>query len=842
MNPERWKKIQDLFLEARQYAPDKRAGFLKKACGDDHDLYREVYSLLESDQAEFSPLDQSPLMEIERALSHTGQRAGAYRILKEIGRGGMGSVYLAEREDGQFSQKVALKVINPGMDSNQVLKRFQIEREIMARLQHPNIARLLDGGITQNGLPFFTMEYVDGVPIDKYCHENRLELHERLMLVIEVCKAVQYAHQNLIIHRDLKPGNILVEKDGTVKLLDFGIAKLVNPDLDFEGAAVLTKTGMRVMSPGYASPEQIRCEPISISSDIYSLGAVLYELLTGVLPYDLTGLSLTEIENMVCETDVEKPSRRLESAPADNNDPNRQKRIGRKLKGDLDVICLKAMQKEPDRRYHSAEQFGEDIRRHLSGIPIMARKDTVGYTTAKFVRRNRGKLIAAVTAFIIVTFLTGFYTIRLAEERNLARKEALVSTQVTNFLMSLFRVSDPGQSRGEDITAPELLERGSSRIEYELQGQPEIQARLMHVLGEVYYTLGMYERSRELTQKALDYGVEAMGPDDPEIANYMLLLSWLLDMNSELDSAEILAQNALEINRRHFDENSLDVAKNYHDLAMILRHKGEFEAADTLYRKALAIKKSIPGIDPSETAHTLNHLARLLYQTGDYEGSKPIYQEALQIREDQYGWDHPETMASMAGLASVLTRLGELEQAELLYRKSLKSVEKTSGTEHPYYGELQGSLATVLRKKGDFAEAERLYRASLQNHRAAFPEGHRKTSNPLLGLGVVMTETGRYSEAVPYLEEALELRMNSFGEDHWLTGLANLALGECLTGLGRFEMAESALIKSYICLQNSFEPANSYVVRALDSMITLYTAWGNNEKARHYRDIKTLSF
>jgi serine/threonine-protein kinase len=843
MDSKRWERIQDLFLEAREYTPQKRESFLRNACGDDEELYREVISLLESDRAEHSPLDRSPLnsIDIEKILTHTGQRAGAYRIVKEIGRGGMGSVYLAHREDGQFSQKVALKVINPGMDSKEILKRFKIERQITARLQHPNIARLLDGGITQNGLPFFTMEYVDGIPIDEYCREKQLELRERLGLFIEVCRAVQYAHQNLVIHRDLKPSNILVEKDGSVKLLDFGIAKFISPDNNMMQTANLTRTGMRVMSPGYASPEQIMNRPITISSDIYSLGVVLYELLTGHLPYDIAELNLTEIEKLVWETNPKKPSSKIETGHFANKSPNYSKRIGRRLRGDLDVICIKALHKEPERRYHSAEQFAEDIRRHLTGIPILARKDTIGYITAKFIKRNRGKLIAAAAVFILIAFLTGFYTVRLTAERNLARNEAVVSLQVTEFLMSLFEVSNPGQSRGETITARELLERGSSRIEAELSGQPEVQARLMHVLGEVYYTLGMYDYSKELTQKALDFGLESMASDDPRIAKYMSTLSWLLDLDSEYDSAQILARKALEINRKHFDEGSLEIANNYHNLAMILRHKGEFDAADTLYRKALSIKRAIPGIDPAETAHTLNHLARLLYQTGDYEGAIPIYKEALKIREDALEWDHPETMASMAGLAATHTHLDELDEAELLYRKSLESVEKTSGTEHPYYCELQNSLANVLKEKGDFIEAEKYFRESLNNHRLAFSKEHWKVSNPLLGLGVLLTEIGKYSEALEYLEEALKLRMDAFGEDHWRTGLANLSLGECFAKLGRFKEAEHAFLESYKSLQNSFNAANSYVVRSLDSIIELYTTLGNDEKARQYLALKTSS-
>ena len=839
MDSARWEKIQEIFLQAREYPAVKRAEYLREACAGDGELYAEVESLLESDQAEDNLLDNSPLddLDADTFLSRTGQLVGAYRIIREIGRGGMGSVYLAEREDGQFRQQVALKIINPGMDSREVLKRFQIERQINARLQHPNIARLLDGGITENGLPFFTMEYVEGVPIDEYCRNNELSLGDKLKLFCEVCRAVQYAHQNLIVHRDLKPGNILVEKSGTVKLLDFGIAKVLGADNDFGEVPDLTRTGMRVMSPAYASPEQIGNRPISISADIYSLGVVLYELLTGYLPHDFSELSLTEIEKQVSEIDPDKPSRSVLRAP-NNDNLNLTKKLSHKLKGDLDNICLKALHKDPQRRYYSAEQLAEDIRSYLDGRPILARRDSLKYTASKFIRRNRGRVITAAIIFIVITFMTGYYTVKLTAERNLARKEAEVSSQITEFLMSMFELSDPGQSQGETITAREILERGSSRIEQELAGQPEIQARLMHVLGQVYYTLGLYDQSKKLTQAALAHGINALSSDNPEVAKYMLTLSWLLDMESNYDSCQLLTRQALKIYRKHYPENSLEIGNAYHDLATVLRHMGNFEGADSLYRKSLAIKRSIADIDPIDIAYTLNHYARLLYQRGDIAESVPIYREALNIRDSMLGRNHPETVASMGGLAAALTKLDDLDNAENLYRECLGAVYKTSGPDHPYYGALMNSMGRVLYRKGDYKQAEKYFREALENQRRIYPEGHNKISNSLLGLGTLLNKVGQYDEAYDYLNEAVAIRKNTLGEDHWMTAAAEVELGKCLTGRENFPQAESLLHSGYMTLNKSFEPDNALVQSVLDGLINLYSVWGRMDLLAEYKNLK----
>jgi serine/threonine-protein kinase len=519
MDANRWKRVQELFEAALELDAGGRADFLRGECGDDRELCDEVLSLIDADSGEHSLLDghavdalePEPAVE-EGAASLEGALVGPYRVIERIGAGGMGAVYLAERADGHFERKVALKVIKRGMDTEEILARFRSERQILAQLRHLNIAHLLDGGVTDDGRPYFTMEYVDGVPIDRYCDEHRLTVEERLALFETVCEAVQYAQHNLVVHRDLKPSNILVTNDGQVKLLDFGIAKVVGEESEHErtGDAGLTRTGVRMMTPGYASPEQVRGEAVTTATDVYSLGVVLFELLAGHRPYNVMAETPRELERAIVETPPQRLStavaatrERVDAAsrsvvtttPEDVAEARRAipAQLRKRLSGDLDNICLMALRKEPDRRYASAGLLLLDLQRHRQGIPVTARRDTFVYRAQKFAQRNRGAVVAAALIVVVVAALTTFYTMRLARERDRARLEAAKAAEVSEFLQSLFEVADPGQSKGEDITARELLDRGAERIETELAGQPEVQAEMMHVVGTVYHTLSVVD-------------------------------------------------------------------------------------------------------------------------------------------------------------------------------------------------------------------------------------------------------------------------------------------------------------------------------------------------------------
>ncbi|HEX6185320.1 MAG TPA: serine/threonine-protein kinase, partial [Pyrinomonadaceae bacterium] len=561
-----------------------------------------------------------------------GRRVGAYRVTGVIGQGGMAEVYRAVRDDDQFRKEVAVKVVRRGMVSEFTLARFRHERQILASLEHPNIARLLDGGATEDGLPYFVMECVEGRPITEYCEAGGLSTRRRLKLFRRVCAAVSYAHRNLIVHRDLKPSNVLVTGDGVPKLLDFGIAKLLAPESSPTAVTVArTMTAVRLMTPEYASPEQVRGETVTTAADVYSLGALLFELLTGERAHKLADRSLAEIERVICETEAERPSAvvsRRAGVPF---------RLRRELAGDLDNIVLTALRKEPDRRYRSAEQLSEDVRRYLEGRPVTARQDTLGYRAGKFVRRHKASVAAAVAVFVL---LVGFAAAMSVQAARIARERDRANA-VTGFLVELFEVSDPGEARGNAITARELLDRGAVKIKDELRDQPEGQAALMDTMGSVYRKLGLY------------------------------------------DSALPLAEEALRIRRQVHDERHADVAASLYNLATVHHAKGDYKAAEPLYREALAARRALFGAEHAETAASLNGLGLFLKDKGEYAEAEALLREALAARRSLFGGEHASVAETLNELGVLLKNRGDFRTAETLYREALAMRRRTLGDDHP---------------------------------------------------------------------------------------------------------------------------------------------------------------
>ncbi|CAN5480125.1 hypothetical protein BH23BAC3_BH23BAC3_24080 [soil metagenome] len=502
MANKKWHKVKQIFSEALELNPGDRERFVKDACGDDKDLLTEVQSLLAAYEKS-GPLDKSPenlkktVFTRPKNPTFKNQVVGNYKIIRALGHGGMGSVFLAERSDGQYDQRVALKLLRTGFTSENQTRRFLAERQILATLVHKNIARLIDGGLTEQGQPWFAMEYVDGFPIDKYCDTNQLTVKERLKLFKDVCNAVQFAHQKLIVHRDLKPSNIFVEENGTVKLLDFGIAKALKPDEILSGQIPITKTGLLPLTPAYASPEQIRGDSITTSSDIYQLGVMLYELLTGFTPYNVSGRSPSEIEQLICESTPTRPSTAITKLPDRDSDTTTQQictarktepdELQRLLRGEMDTIILKAMHKEPERRYESAGQLAADIHNYLNGKPVTAHPDSVAYRVRKFIQRHK---IGVASAATIILLLLGYaLTITYHSQQTQAaleqaRQETAKAEQITGLLMDMFEASDPSESLGENITARQLLESGIRQVE-QLQEQPEVQAQMLDLTGRV---------------------------------------------------------------------------------------------------------------------------------------------------------------------------------------------------------------------------------------------------------------------------------------------------------------------------------------------------------------------
>lgn len=556
MNPERWQRIEEIFRTVVDRPAVERDAYLTLACDGDDDLRREVLSLIERDTAEDfirDPIANTALAFTAKSTNDlTGERVGPYRVLRLIGRGGMGDVYEAERDDEQFRQQVAIKIIKRGMDTDFVRDRFLRERQILASLDHPRIARLFDGGATADGSPYFVMELVDGERITAYCRRHQLSVNDKLKLFRKVCSAVQHAHQRLVVHRDLKPSNILIDNGGEPKLLDFGIAKLLSPDVG--QSHTRTETALRLMTPEYASPEQARGEAVCTTTDVYSLGVVLYELLTERRPHEFKTYSPAEIERAICDTEIEEPSKavdRMTGAPT---------RLARQLVGDLDNITLMAMRKEPERRYQSVEQFSEDIQRHLGGMPVVARKDTFGYRTGKFIRRHKAA-VAILSLLMILAVATAVQSARIARERDRANQEAATAQAVTQSLVAMFEVANPGKARGNVITAKELLDQGADKVVRELKDQPVVQAKLLDTIGKLYQSIGLYDREQPLLEEALRLRRQALGSEHPDVATSLDHLGEVARLKDDYARSESLLREALAMRQKLLGAENKDVGR-----------------------------------------------------------------------------------------------------------------------------------------------------------------------------------------------------------------------------------------------------------------------------------------
>lgn len=725
------------------------------------------------------------------------ERIGAYRVIQREGQGGMGAIYLAVRDDEQYQKQVAIKVIKRGMDTDEIVRRFRRERQILASLDHPNICRLIDGGATAGGLPYFVMEYIQGKPLEEYCADHKLGLRERLKLFRTICSAVQYAHQNLVIHRDLKPGNILVTADGVPKLLDFGLGKLLDPAAE-SGTAPLTAADMVLMTPEYASPEQARGDPITTASDVYSLGVILYELLTGSRPYKFTTRNQRDIVHVITEHDPGKPSsaitQKLEQSsesPVRLPDPAK---LQKQLRGDLDNIVLMALRKEPQHRYQSAEALSEDIGRYLESLPVHARKATAGYRAIKFIRRHKIAVTVATSFAMILIAFTIAMAIqarkisiqagRIAQERDKAQ-------QVSNFLKDIFRTSDPSLARGNTITAREILDQGAARIASEFKNQPDVRASLMDTIGTVYRSLGLYDKAKPLLEESLNTRKQLYGPRSPEVAESLNHVGDLWKDSGNYGAAETRYREALSVNRSLFGVESLQAASDLADLSYALDLKAQYPEAERLARESLAIRKKLLGNDDPEVAQSLLFLAYSLNDKGDFAGAEPLYREALAIRQKVLGNDHPETGDALNDLGLFLARdKGDYATAEPLLRQTLAIRRKTLGNNHPDVATALNNLGSLLNEKGDDASAELLFREALSITRTMFGNDHPLVASDLNNLAGVLWRRGDYPQAEALLREVVNITRKTLGNEHPDTAKATGNLAVLLRDKGDLAAAE----------------------------------------------------
>jgi serine/threonine-protein kinase len=818
MEAERWREVDRLFAAALDWPPEERAVSLEKACQGDPDLRAEVERLLSVDERLGGFLEQPavPSWTVAGESDEDGP-LGPYRLLRRLGSGGSGTVYLARRDDEQYKRLVAIKILRSGLEGTEIYHRFLAERQILARLEHPNIARLYDGGSTPDGRPYLVMELVEGLPVDVYCDRHRLSIDRRLELFRGICGAIQYAHQNLLVHRDIKPLNILVTADGEPKLLDFGIAKQLAAEGEESGAQ--TRTGLRLMTPSFASPEQVRGEAVTTASDVYSLGVLLYELLVGRSPYRLsTGLP-HEIETAICEQEPERPSQALVRAagvepevPAGKVAAARDARVPalvRRLAGDLDNIVLKALRKEAPRRYPSAAALSQDVENHLLNLPVAARPDTLAYRTRMFVRRHRAAVLAAAAVLALVA---GFLVSLVLQGRQLARERDKANYALT-FLVDTFQQADPFHTRGERLSARDILDRGAGRVSRELAGQPDVQAALMDAIGRVDLGLGRLDQAAPLLEGALAARRKALGPTSLEVAQSLDHVAAVRFQRSDFKGSEQLLRQSLALKRGLPGDHGVEVARTLNQLGDTLARQGAPKTAEPLHREALAAARRAEGREGPAVAASLIALASRLDEQANYPAAEAMLQQGLAMESRLLGEQNADVISHRQALSGLLTNQGKFKEAEAVVRHTIE-VERKIVSEGPDLAELYNNLAVALTGERRFAEAEALYRRSLAIFRTAYGDSDYRVAETLGNLGGSLEGEKKYEEAVGAHQQALEIRRRLYGPKGPEVGHSLLHLAKAQRELGRPGVSATLAQQAVANLEAAFGPQHPYAAYA----------------------------
>jgi len=838
MESHNWNKLTSIIDRALDLDPPEREAYISEVCREDLPLKTEVVRFLEAiDASEHfwdDMIEASSVLVNEITSLETGvdinmifpplQQAGPYRVIKLIARGGMGNVYLAERSDGQFQRTVAIKILRHELSTKNHIRRFMAERDILSGLEHPNIARLYDAGITEDNRPYLVMEYVDGIPISSFCVNKSCTLNEKFELFSQVCKAVEYAHRNLIVHRDLKPDNILVKPDGTVKVLDFGIAKIVDKELTPE-MPNQERENLHMLSVRYAAPEQVTLEKVTTSTDVYALGLLLYEMVAGRPPFDLKGKKLNEAAQIICNEKPEKPSSKISDS-----------RLSRKIKGDLDAIILKALSKKPENRYSSAKQFIDDIHLYQTGNPVSVYPNTFHYRARKFLSRRPGVVLTVLAGIIVIggyLVILQLHADNLKAERDRAEMEASRAGFITDFLIDLFETADPTLAPGSDLSVRDLLDRGIERVDA-LAAQPDVEAELSLTMARTYHALALYDEALALAERAVviyrdldeeglllagalnqkgiilralgDYESaeplyrkslamrrNILGDEHPDVATSMNNLGLLLQIVGNYDEAEPLLRQAVALQRKLLGDVNLCVATTLSNLGLLLRSKGDYEAAESLYLESLAIRRELLGDEHPDVARSLNNLGFLLRAKGDFEAAEPLYLESLAMRRKLLGDEHPDVAQSLNNLGVLLRVKGDYEAAEPYLREALAIRRNLLGNEHPDVARALNNLGSLLTRKGDYEAAEPYHREALAMRRNLLGNEHPDVARVLNNMGVLLKLKGNHDSAEPYLRDALAMRRKLLGDEHpdVATTLENLGL--LYRDRGEFTLASTYL-------------------------------------------------
>lgn len=803
MNKEKWDKIESIIHRVLELPKGKQDAFIETTCSDDPELKGEVTLYLESIRNSEGWLEnlqdykKNYFQEISQDIrlhpygqSLIGKQVGSYLIKSKIGEGGMGTVFLAERSDQEFEHRVAIKIIRRGRATAENIKRFKQEQNILAGLTHSSIARLYDGRITDDGFPYIIMEYVDGTPINTYCSREACTIDQKLGLFSQTLQAVRHAHENLVIHRDLKPDNILVDQSGTIKILDFGISKL----LDDDESNAITQTTARILTPRYAAPEQIRDENVTTATDLYSLGIIFYELLAGTGPFKLKDLSRYEVEQVI-----------LNKAPAAPSTKTAQKKV---LSGDLDAMALKAIRKEPDARYRTADSFLDDIVRYRNQSPVSARRDTVSYLTKKFVLRHRNGLVATAAVVLLIVGFAVFYGIQITQERNRAERYAV-------FLTDLFRSPDPFQASEntvvKDITVREYMDKAAKRVRLELKEDPTMQIALLETIAEVQQNLGYKNEARLLYQDLLAMNKKQYDEGSPEIIESLRRVA---DVTGNFYVADSLFRLQLALASELEESSGLLTAKSKLAYSGLLSANGRFKMGLKLVKSAVNVFRDAGPEYRQKLAEALLIASRINRSLNNLQQADTLIREGLAIQKQLTGIEHPKTAAFMNVAATVAIKLGQLERAENLTRRSLKISQKTLGDMHHSSIKKLNDLSYLLNVKGDYKEAIEIQRRVVTLNKSKYGKLNSVTAASMQNLAAYLTNNEKLEEAKQLLQEVYNIFRKTLPTDHQLIAFPMLSLTDIYFQLKQYSRAEITARTAVKQLQLAYPDGHEYVAIA----------------------------
>jgi serine/threonine protein kinase/Flp pilus assembly protein TadD len=831
MERERWQRVNQIVNACLELKPEEREAAISKACDGDLTLMAEVAGLLDSYEQvgdfleppvsrtapSLAPLD-NPSITRESGLrpistADGGEAAGPiierYRLLQKIGEGGMGEVWLAEQQR-PVRRRVALKLIKAGMNSRDVIARFESERQALALMDHSTIAKVFDAGSTAEGSPYFVMEYVPGVPITEYCEIHRLTIRERLELFTQVCEGVQHAHQKAIIHRDLKPSNILVsEVDGRAapKIIDFGVAKALTQRLTAD--TMFTRVGAIIGTPQYMSPEQAVTsgEDIDTRTDVYSLGIILYELLVGIEPLELRNIPFAEFLRRLQEEEPLKPSTRMRTQDAMVSSELARRRqteplaLARQLRGDLDSIVLKALEKDRSQRYASSSDLAADIRRYLNNEAVLAVPPSTAYRVRKFVSRYRAVLVTACAFGLLLLGAAGvsvWQGVRATRQRDRADAEAAASKAVNDFLQndllaqaSASNQSGPATKPDPDLKVRTALDRAASRIKGRFEGQPQVEADILDTIGQTYMDLGLYSDARMQSERALELHKRAGGAQDPKTLKTLSRLAYIADLQGRYPEAETLFSQTVEAQRRVLGPEHPDTLHSSSNLADVYRSQGKYKQAEALDHQILEIRRRSLGPEHPETLSSMNNLALVYHQEGQYAQAEALYGQTLETKRRVLGPEHPSTLGTMNNLGLTYQAQGKYAQAQALYAQAFELMRRVLGSEHPTTLIAMTNLAGIYFEQGQYGQSALLYSQTLETRRRVLGPEHPNTLSSMNNLALAYGAEGRYAQAEQLFTETLALKRRVLGPEHpnTLTALSDLA--SLYQRQGKYELAES---------------------------------------------------